>query len=209
MGFRRRFLSLSFSIRLAVLAGAWAAPQAGAQPDAAEARAAAELKELVTLQNELLDRAAAAEVQEDVEALRPRLQSLVLDFERYLRTYPKRPDGYIAYSLLLGNPLLDERQRAEALLLKANSLDPNLPIVKNQLGKYLAEAGRPLDALNYFLSAVQLAPDEPLYHLQVGQLLGAPRDECLQSEEWTVAPIDACMDHALADAVRLPPDSQP
>lgn len=175
----------------------------------ASGRAVAELQELVNIQRELLVRASEAELPEQVEALRPRLQSLVFDFERFLREHPKLPEGYISYSMLLGNPLLDERERAKALLLKANSLDANLPIVKNQLGKYLAEDGLPLDAVNYFLAAVELRPEEPLYHFQLGQLLGAARDDFLKSGEWTVAQIDRAMMEAFAEAVRLDPDNLP
>ena len=178
-----------------------------AQPESRDADA--ELKRLIALQQELLGRAALAASQEEVETLRPRLQTLIFDFERYLRNYPKKVEGYVAYSMILGNAMIDERERAEALLLKANELDPNLAVVKNQLGKYLAEAGRPLEALNYFLSAVQLEPEEPLYHFQIGQLLGAARADFLQSGEWTVGQIDAAMIHALEEAVRLDPDSLP
>ncbi|WP_221031403.1 hypothetical protein [Actomonas aquatica] len=169
--------------------------------------AEAELNELVALQQELLGRAAMAAYQEEVESLRPRLQSLVFDYEQYLRRYPKKAEGYIAYSMLLGSSLVDERERAKALLLKANNLDPDLAIVKNQLGKYLAEEGKPLEALNYFLSAVQLEPEQALYHFQIGQLLGAARGDFLASGEWTAEQVDAALVHALQEAVRLDPDN--
>ena len=169
----------------------------------------AELKRLIALQQELLGRAAMAAYQEEVETLRPRLQTLIFDFERFLREHPDKVEGYVAYSMILGNALIDERERAQALLLKANGLDPNLAVVKNQLGKYLAEAGRPLEALNYFLSAVQLEPEEPLYHFQIGQLLGAARSDFLQSGEWTVSQVDTAMIHALEEGVRLDPASLP
>lgn len=181
----------------------------GLSAQGASGRAVAKLQELVNTQRELLARAAEAEVREEVEALRPRLQSLVFDYEQFLRENPKLPEGYISYSMLLGNPLLDERDRAKALLLKANSLDANSAIVKNQLGKYLAEDGKPLDAVNYFLAAVELKPEEPLYHFQLGQLLGAARDDFLKSGEWTVAQIDRAMMEAFAEAVRLAPDNLP
>ncbi|GAB5559774.1 MAG: hypothetical protein SynsKO_14210 [Synoicihabitans sp.] len=170
-------------------------------------RADQQLEDLLKVQRELLIRAEAAQTQEDVETLRPRLQDLVFDWEEYLRTYENKPEGYIAYSMLLGNPLIDERKRAKALLLKANTLDPNLPIVKNQLGKYLAEEGLPRQALPYFIAAADLAPEEPLYHYQIGQLLAGARDSFLASGEWTTETIDKAMQDALAEAVRLDPDS--
>jgi len=165
--------------------------------------------DLLQTQRELLALASVAEMQEEIEQLRPRLQTLVFDWEDFLRDYSDQPEGYIAYSMLLGNPLIDERERAKALLLKANSLDQDQPIVKNQLGKYLAEEGLPLQALPYFLAAVELEPEEPLYHYQIGQLLGGARSDFIQSGEWTAESIDTAMQHAFAEAVRLDPESLP
>jgi tetratricopeptide (TPR) repeat protein len=186
-----------------LLAALGCATIAGAQTS--ESKAERDLKELVERQRTLLTRAAQAEVPEQVEDLRPQLQQLVFDYERYLRDFPNVAAGYVSYALLLGNPLLDERKRAAALLLKANSLNSDLPIVKNQLGKYLAEDGRPLEALNYFLAAVQLEPKEPLYHFQIGQLLSAARDDFLKSGEWTPEQIETAMREAFQRATQLAP----
>ena len=68
--------------------------------------------------------------------------------------------------------------------MRANQLDSDLPLVKNQLGNYLAEEGRPLEAINYYLAATRLEPKEPLYHFQIGTLLSAARDDFLKSGEW-------------------------
>lgn len=197
----KRVLTI-ITLLLALSPGGWAQP-------VSTTRADEQLQDLMLIQRELLARAAEAEVQEDVEQLRPRLQNLVFDWEDYLQNYPNKPEGYIAYSMLLGNPLVDERKRAKALLLRANELDADQPIVKNQLGKYLAEEGQPLQALPYFLAALELAPEEPLYHYQVGQLLGGARQDFLISGEWTVEAIDRAMQHAFAEAVRLDPDNLP
>ena len=178
-----------------------------ASAQSTQSKAERELKVLVERQQTLLARSARAEVAEDVEDLRPQLQQLVFDYEGYLRDYPKVAAGYVSYALLLGNPLLDERKRAAALLLKANELNPDLAIVKNQLGKYLAEDGRPLDALNYFLAAVQLEPKEPLYHFQIGLLLNAGREDFLKSGEWTPAQIETAMRDAFRQATQLAPDN--
>jgi predicted Zn-dependent protease len=172
-----------------------------------ETKAERELKELVARQKILLERAARAEDPQQIEDLRPQLQRLVFDFERYLGDYPNEVAGYISYGMLLGNPLLDERKRAAVLYLKANSLNPNIALVKNQLGKYLAEDGRPLEALNYFLAAVQLEPREPLYHFQVGQLLAAAEEDFLKSGEWTSEQIETAMRNAFEQATQLAPEN--
>lgn len=166
-----------------------------------------ELKTLVDRQHALLARASAAANQTEVEDLRRPLQQLVFDYERFLRTHPDLVAGYVSYAMLLGNPLLDERRRAVGLLLKANELDADLPLVKNQLGNFLAEEGRPLDALNYFLAAVQLEPKEPLYHYQIGTLLHEARNDFLESGSWTREALDDAMFKAFEEAATLAPDN--
>jgi tetratricopeptide (TPR) repeat protein len=98
------------------------------------------------------------------------------------------------------------RKQAVAILLKANEMDPNIPLVKNELGNYLAEDGKPLQAVNYFLSAVKLKPKEPLYHYQLGTLLCEARDDFLRSGEWTRDSVDHAMQEAFKSAAELAPD---
>jgi len=192
-----------WSLGLLAVAGLLTAGHA--QPGSLQAEE--ELVGMLAIQQEVLERAARAQDQSDIEDLRPRVQALVSDYESFLRRHPNYPEGYISYSMLLGNPLLDERERAMALLLKANDLNPNQAIVKNQLGKYLAEDGRPLDAANYFLAAIELEPNEALYHFQLGQVLGAARTDFVADGSWSPAAIDAALLQAFAEAARLAPDN--
>jgi tetratricopeptide (TPR) repeat protein len=163
------------------------------------------LKVLVDRQRELLAEAAEKSTQAEGEDLRARFQELVFSYEDYLGKYPDVAAGYVSYALLLNQPVIEQRKRAAALLLKANKLDANLPIVKNQLGNYLAEEGKPLDALNYYLAAVKLAPEEPLYHYQVGTLLTEAREDFLKSGAWTRATLDQAMQDAFEEASALAP----
>jgi tetratricopeptide (TPR) repeat protein len=78
--------------------------------------------------------------------------------------------------------------------------------VKNQLGNYIAEEGRPLEAVNYFLAAIKLAPNEPLYHYQLGTLLAEARDDFIKSGEWTRVSLDRAMHEAFRRAAELAPD---
>jgi len=174
---------------------------------AQETKALRDLKSLVERQKTLLARAAQSDDEAAIEDVRPLLQQLVFDYERYLRDFPDEAAGYASYALLLGNPLIDERRRAVALLVKANQLDRHLPLVKNQLGKFLAEEGRPLEALPYFLAAVQLEPKEPLYHYQIGTLITEARDDFLKSGEWTREALDKAMHNAFDQARTHAPDN--
>ena len=169
------------------------------------ARAGEDLKKLVERQRVLLAEAAKKGSQAEGEDLRGQFQALVFDYEAYLGKYPEVAAGYVSYAMLLNQPVLDERKRAAGLLLKANKLDPDLPLVKNQLGNYLAEEGKPLEALNYYLSAVKLAPKEPLYHYQIGTLLTEAREDFLKNEPWTRATLDHAMQDAFEQAAALAP----
>ena len=92
------------------------------------------------------------------------------------------------------------------MLLKANELDPDQALVKNQIGNYLAEEGRPLEALPYYMAALKIAPNEPLYHYQLGTLLYEARDEFLKSGEWRQEAIDQSIHEAFRRAAELAPD---
>ena len=97
------------------------------------------------------------------------------------------------------------RKEAAAILLKANEIDPDIALVKNELGNYLAEEGKPLDAVSYFLSAIKLEPKEPLYHYQLGMLLYEARDDFIRSGEWTRDSVDHAMHEAFRHAAELAP----
>ncbi|MEO6568451.1 MAG: hypothetical protein ABIO94_06775, partial [Opitutaceae bacterium] len=120
------------------------------------------LKQIVERQQALFAEAAKAKENEfDQQTFRAKVQDISRSFERLLQENPKFAAGYAAYGALLGK--VDMRKESAAMLLKANQLDPDMPFVKNQLGNYLAEEGKPLEAVNYFLAAIKLMPNEPLY----------------------------------------------
>jgi tetratricopeptide (TPR) repeat protein len=133
------------------------------------------------------------------------IQTLLFDYDDFLQKYPTFSPGYVTYGLLLGK--VGMRRESSMILLKANQLDPNLPIVKNQLGNYLAEEGEPVEAVNYFIAAARLAPDEPLYHYQLGRLLAAARDDFAKSGHWTPQQLDETMLAAFKRAAELAPDN--
>jgi tetratricopeptide (TPR) repeat protein len=78
--------------------------------------------------------------------------------------------------------------------------------VKNQLGGYLAEEGKPLEAAPYFLAAIKLAPDEPIYHYQLATLLVEARDDFIRSGAWTRATLDEAMTTGFKRAAELAPE---
>jgi tetratricopeptide (TPR) repeat protein len=140
----------------------------------------------------------------DESTLRLKVQELTHDYELLLRESPNFAAGYAAYGYLLGK--IEMRKEATAMLLKANQLDPDIALVKNQLGNLLAEEGRPVQAAPYFLAAIKLEPKEPLYHYQLGTLLAEAREEFIKTGEWNRTTLDAAMHHAFQRAAELAPD---
>lgn len=183
-----------------LLLGAWLATPAHAGDD----EAAAKLKDIVARQKQVFADADKAGDDLDQDNLRMQLQQIGNDYDLLLRRNPAFVPAYVSYGLFLSK--VDNRREAVTLLLKANSLDPNLPIVKNQLGNYLAEEGKPLEAMNYYLAAIQLEPKEPLYHFQLGTLLTEARDDFLKTGLWSRAQLDKTAREAFHQATLCAPD---
>jgi len=180
-----------------------AAPAAPAEPPQ-ETMAEHRLKDIVVRQKVLFADAAAQGKELDEAQFKSQVEQLVREYESLLRDNPEFAAGYASYGYMLWK--VSMRKRAVEILLKANQLDPNIPLVKNELGNYLAEEGRPVEALNYFLSAIDLEPGEPLYHYQLGTLLYEARDDLLRTGEWSRAALDHSMHEAFLKASELAPD---
>ena len=172
----------------------------------ADVAAADVLRGIVADQARALAVARAAEDAAVLEDARPRLQRVVDRYEARVRAHPDFAAGWASYGVFLCDPLLDERKTALALLLRANALDQEIPLVKNQLGVLLAEDGRVLDAFQYFLAAASLAPDEALYHFQIGLLMDEARAEFVKTGLWKTADLNRTMLDGFARAVALAPE---
>ena len=169
-----------------------------------ETMAERRLKDISQHQKTLFADAAAEGKNLDEAGFKTQVEQLTVEYESLIRDNPKFAPGYASYGYMLWKISL--RKQAVAILLKANQLDPDIPLVKNELGNYLAEEGKPLEALNYFLSAVNLEPTEPLYHYQLGTLLYEARDDFLKSGQWSRASIDHSMQEAFRHAAELAPE---
>lgn len=165
--------------------------------------AQAELQTILTKQNHLVQKAAREEAELDEDEFRVSVQEICYEYDDYLKKYPEVAAGYASYGLLLAK--IDMRKESTAMLLKANRLDSDIPQVKNQLGNFLAEEGKPLEAIGYFVAATKLAPEEPLYHYQLGTLLYEAREAFLAKGEWTRTALDRMMLTAFRRAADLAP----
>lgn len=163
------------------------------------------LRQIVERQKQVLAEAEKLGENLDEEALRTQAQSIAHDYDRLLAQSPNFAAAYASYGYFLGK--VGMQKESIGMLLKANQLDPDIPLVKNQIGNYLAETGKPIEAAQYFLAAIKLAPNEPLYHYQLGRLLTVGRDAFLKSGEWTRAALDHAMQTAFKRASELAPDN--
>jgi tetratricopeptide (TPR) repeat protein len=93
------------------------------------------------------------------------------------------------------------------MLIKANQLDGQIPLVKNEVGRFLAEDGKIVDALPWITAAIDLAPEEPLYHYHLGKLLTEGRDDLIATGQFTREKLDKTMLEAFRRAAELAPDN--
>jgi len=193
---RIRFLTCVVMLGAFLVAGLHAAES--------ESMADRTLRQISERQRTLFEDAVKQGDKLDEESFRSQVQELTHSYERFLQDNPKSAAAFAGYGYLLCK--VGMRREAAAILLKANQLDSDIPLVKNQLGNLLAEDGKPLEALPYFLAAIKLMPNEPIYHFQLGTLLHEARDDFLKSGEWTKVALEKAMHNAFKRAAELAPD---
>lgn len=170
----------------------------------AETFAEKSLKEIVGRQRDILARASAEGDHLDEARLRGELQSIIGSYDVLIQKSPDFAPAYVAYGMLLGQ--VGMTKEAVGILLKANKLDPHIPVVKNQLAKHLAEDGKPVEALPWIMAALDLEPKEPLYHYHLGQLLAEGRDDFIRTGQFTRPALDQAMLEAFRHAAEYAPD---
>jgi tetratricopeptide (TPR) repeat protein len=175
-----------------------------AGPAGAETLSERTLKEIVARQKNIFERAEAEKEHLDEAWLRGELQAVINSYDVLIQKSPDFAAAHAAYGLLLGK--VGMNREAAGILLKANQLDGEIPLVKNEIARLLAEDGKPAEALPWLMAAIKLAPDEPLYHYHLGKLLAEARDDLVATGQFTRAKIDESMLEAFARGAKLAPD---
>jgi tetratricopeptide (TPR) repeat protein len=202
-----RFLGILAALAGIVLPGFLTAQVARAADDAAtpESLATRELRTVVEKEKliwaHLEGRADDLMEQRRAQA---EFRAVADTYEKIIRDKPDFAEAWAAYGLLLSR--LGERENAMRSFVRANKLNPNIPMVKNQMGNYLTEDGEYSEALGYYLMAIELDESQPLYHYQLGSLLAAYRDFFIDDGTFDRATIDAKMQAAFLRAAELAPD---
>jgi tetratricopeptide (TPR) repeat protein len=172
---------------------------------AAESMSEKTLREIVARQRNVFSRAEKEGEQLDQAWLRGELQSVINSYDILIQKSPDFAPAYVTYGMLLGQ--VGMTREAVGILLKANKLEPNIPVVKNQMAKHLAEDGRPVEALPWIIAAIDLEPKEPLYHYHLGSLLMEGRDDFIRTGQFTRLALDQAMLGAFQHAAELAPDN--
>ena len=162
------------------------------------------LREIVARQKVIFERAEAEKDHLDEAWLRGELQAVINSYDVLIQKSPDFAAAHAAYGMLLGR--VGMNREAAGILLKANQLDGEIPVVKNEIARLLTEDGKPAEALPWLMAAIKLAPDEPLYHYHLGKLLTEARDDLIATGQFTRAKIDESMLEAFQRGAKLAPD---
>ena len=138
------------------------------------------------------------------EDLERKFGEIVLAYNNYLSENPEDTDALVLYGKLLRR--IGENEKAFNVFLKADSINPMIAVVKQQIGNHLAETGNGKAALTFYLNAVDLEPMVPEYNYAVGEVLYNFRDELLRDQLFTRDALDREMLKAFRTAAKLAPD---
>ena len=134
-----------------------------------------------------------------------RINELVQSYRTYLLDQPDDVSAYILYGKLLRR--VQENEQAFLAFLKADELDPEIAVVKQQIGNHLAEEGKGKAALTFYLQAVELEPETAVYHFALGQLIYNFKDEFIKSGVFTQDALEREMLKACRKAAKLAPNN--
>jgi tetratricopeptide (TPR) repeat protein len=146
------------------------------------------LHDIASSEEAIYKRIAADPEFYSAEDLDRRINELIKSYRTYLTDNTDDVSAFILYGKLLRR--VDQREQAFTAFLKADELDPNIAVVKQQIGTHLAETGKGKAALTFYLRAIELEPDTAIYHFALGQLLYQFRDPFIEEGMFTADALD-------------------
>ncbi|MBN12757.1 MAG: hypothetical protein CMI17_07130 [Opitutaceae bacterium] len=205
---RFRFVLLLLAIPLAAVSfGQEAAESDTGETPSSESMAAYLLKDLNEREQSAYKRYERALATEDVHSIKTDLQSIVDGYEALISAAPNYVAAFISYGMMLHR--IGERIPSNAMLIRADQIDPYHAIVKNQLGNYQAEEGNYPEAMGFYQMAIDLRPDEPLYHYQLGNLLFSYKNFFIDDKLFLPEGIDLEIQNRFRKAAMLAPAHLP
>jgi tetratricopeptide (TPR) repeat protein len=134
-----------------------------------------------------------------------RVGQVVSSYQAYLSDNPEDVEAYILFGKFLVS--VGQWEMAIRQFLLADQINPALPVVKQQIGNYLAETGRYMAALPYLINAIDLAPEEGIYSYQLGWLLYEYRNQFIEDGFYDRATLEEEMLDALKNAAERSPET--
>ncbi len=128
-----------------------------------------QLSDLADRHQKLIEKLGNREKQELTSSEFTELQALIHDYESFLLRNQENVTAYLLFGKLLRS--VGQAKDAFMVFLKVDKIDPNIAVVKQQLGNYFVETGKWQAAYPFFQAAVDLAPKEAIYHFQLGEYL--------------------------------------
>ncbi len=162
------------------------------------------LLEIIDQQKRFFDRVKSESrmSQSDALSLKNKLDSL---WAEYMAQYPKDIDALILYGKYLR--AVGEDELSYNQFLKADALNPDIAVVKQQLANYEAEHGLPKYAFDNISAAVALDPDNSVYRLQMAELIVFFREELIHKKYFSQSQLDSLMIKSYAKAAELEPQN--
>lgn len=164
------------------------------------------LKEIVKRQEAIFDWIDADGGEFNQGDFEVAMRNITHQYEDYLLNNPEDIYGYILYGKLLNK--LGEPEHAVRQFLKADQIDPEIDVAKQQLGNYMAEHGKFQEALGFFTQAIELSPGIALYYYQIAEVMNLFRENIVLSGLFTRDEIDNHMQEAFATATSLDPENR-
>jgi len=127
-----------------------------------------------------------------VQRWKAQLKRLERDYQHFLHDHPRHARAMVAY----GGLLYDEEDQDEGVRWweKAIQVDPREPYAYNELANVYGHDGRAAKALEYYQTAIELAPTEPVFRFNWATTCQLFRNESRAVYGWNV---DEIFQHSL------------
>ena len=135
--------------------------------------------------------------------LKKEAQHIVNRYEDFLLHNKDNLYGHLLFAKFLQK--VGQSKEAISLFFKADAIDPNLAVVKQQIGNFLVEEGKPTEAFPFFLLTIRLSPNEPAYHYQLGNFIFLFRKELSSVNYEGNLDLNALMHESFKEASCLEP----
>jgi len=163
-----------------------------------------ELLSILSDQKSLIDEALS-----DKEKLRNELSSkfkiLMGKWSAYLAKYPTDTEAIIIYGKFMRQ--IGENEAAYNAFKRADDLNPNLAVVKQQLATYEGDIGDYEESFKNLSKAIELDPNSAIYKYQLGELLSVFRSDFLINEILTQEELDSLLSKNFKEAHLIEPNN--